>query len=69
MAALAKIDPRREALMWENRCVVLGKMQKTADGVKGTAARLLLLANVKLPADMAELQERLDAKFNARLAA
>jgi DNA sulfur modification protein DndB len=69
MAALAKIDPRRDSLMWESRCVVLGKMQKTSDGIKGTAARLLKLANVTLPPDMAELEKRLEAEFQARRAA
>ncbi|WP_420213475.1 DNA sulfur modification protein DndB (plasmid) [Burkholderia aenigmatica] len=67
MAALAKVDPRRASLMWDNRCVVLGKMQKTSDGVKATAARLLLLAHVSLPPEMAELEMRLDGEFQAKL--
>lgn len=67
MAALAKVDPRRESMMWENRCVVLGKMQKTTDGVKGTAAKLLSLANVSLPADMVPLEKRLDALLQEQL--
>ncbi|CAH2782656.1 MAG: hypothetical protein PPHEINF_2035 [uncultured Paraburkholderia sp.] len=69
MAALSKVDPRRASLMWENRCVVLGKMQKTTDGVKSTAARLLMLANVRLPADMDALEKRLQADFQGRLVA
>lgn len=63
MGALAKINPGRDALMWQNRCVVLGKMQKTSDGVKSTAAKLLTLANVPLTADMAELEKRLEPEF------
>lgn len=69
MGALSKVDPRRASLMWENRCVVLGKMQKTTDGVKSTAARLLMLANVGLPADMDALEKRLQADFQGRLVA
>ncbi|NRF83798.1 DGQHR domain-containing protein [Burkholderia gladioli] len=63
MAALSKIDPRRASLMWDNRCVVLGKMQKTTDGVKATAAKLLTLANVWLPPDLATLDKRLQEQF------
>lgn len=69
MSALSKVDPRRTSLMWDNRCVVLGKMQKTSDGVKSTAARLLMLANVALPADMAALEKRLQADPQGRLVA
>ncbi|QNM95442.1 DNA sulfur modification protein DndB [Chitinimonas koreensis] len=61
LEALAKVDPRKESLMWANRCVVLGKMQKTADGVKSTAAKLLTLANVPLTIEMRELEVRLAA--------
>jgi len=61
MEALTKIDPRKESLMWSGRCVVLGKMQKTSDGVKGTTARLLKLANVSLTKDLHELEKRLAA--------
>jgi len=59
--ALAKVDTRRSALVWQNRCVVLGKMQKTADGVNGTAAALLALAEVPLPQEMQALELRLAA--------
>lgn len=61
LEALAKIDPRKDSLMWAGRCVVLGKMQKTSDGVKGTAARLLKLAHVSLTQDLYELEKRLAA--------
>ena len=43
------------------RCVVLGKMQKTSDGVNGTASKLLTMANVTLPQHMRELEKRLAA--------
>ncbi|HEP6431488.1 TPA: DNA sulfur modification protein DndB [Burkholderia cenocepacia] len=65
LKSLSKVDPRRESLMWENRCVVLGKMQKTSDGVKSTAAKLLYLAGVALPADMKALDQRIHADFEA----
>ncbi|MGY2488279.1 DNA sulfur modification protein DndB [Cupriavidus sp. CP313] len=61
LEALTKVDPRKVSRMWAGRCVVLGKMQKTSDGVKGTAARLMLLANVSLPADLRALETRLAA--------
>jgi hypothetical protein len=61
LAALEKIDSRKAAQMWAGRCVVLGKMQKTSDGVKGTAIRMLRLANVSLTKDMHALERRLDA--------
>ncbi|HYD60291.1 MAG TPA: DNA sulfur modification protein DndB [Noviherbaspirillum sp.] len=59
MAALSKIVPHKDAWMWANRCVVLGKMQKTADGVKSTAAQLLVLADIPLPQDLQQLDNRL----------
>lgn len=59
--ALAKVDTRKVSRMWDRRCVVLGKMQKTADGVNGTAAKLLTMANVPLPQQMRELELRLAA--------
>lgn len=69
MEALAKVDVRRTSLMWSNRCVVLGKMQKTTDGIKSTAARLMRLANVRLPEDLEALDRRLEAEFQKQLAA
>ncbi len=45
--------------MWENRCVVLGKMQKTVDGTKATAAQLLSIANIPMPESLAELHQRI----------
>lgn len=59
--ALAKLDTRKVSLMWDRRCVVLGKMQKTADGVNSTASRMMTLANIPLPQHMRELEQRLAA--------
>lgn len=61
MAALADVVPAKDADMWSGRCVVLGKMQKTADGVKSTAAQMLQLANVPLGPDMEAIERRLRA--------
>lgn len=61
MFALNRVEPNKASPMWENRCVVLGKMQKTTDGVKGTAAQLLKFADVELPEAMAALELRLVA--------
>lgn len=46
--------------MWENRCVVLGKMQKTTDGIKATAAKLLGIAGVALTDDLASVDDRVE---------
>ncbi|CAH2802666.1 MAG: hypothetical protein CBHOC_4100 [uncultured Caballeronia sp.] len=69
MAALSKVDPRRASLMWENRCIVLGKMQKTTDGMKSTAARLLMLANVGLPAGHGCTRKTSAGRLQGRLVA
>lgn len=61
LQALSQVDTRKSALMWDRRCVVLGKMQKTSDGVNGTAAQLLKLADVDLPGSMRDLEQRLAA--------
>lgn len=61
MSSLANVVPTKNAAMWDGRCVVLGKMQKTADGVKSTAAQLLKLANVPLAEGMQQLEIRLAA--------
>jgi len=61
LEALAKVDERKVSRMWNKRCVVLGKMQKTTDGVNSTAAKLLTMANVPLPENMLDLERRLAA--------
>lgn len=57
MAGLRKISVSRASPTWENRCVVLGKMQKTGDGVNGTAAVLMKAMGLALPPDMRLLDE------------
>lgn len=61
VSALANIVPAKGAAMWAGRCVVLGKMQKTVDGVKSTAAQLLKLGNLPLDGAMQALETRLAA--------
>lgn len=56
---LALVAPSRNSPMWEGRCVVLGKMQMSSDGVKATAAKLLSLINLPLPIELANLEMRL----------
>lgn len=59
MRPLEAVQPSKSDGMWENRCVVLGKMQKTVDGTKATAAQLLSIANIPLPESLAELHQRI----------
>ncbi|WP_226034355.1 DNA sulfur modification protein DndB [Aquitalea palustris] len=59
MQGLSSVDPLKTAQMWDGRCVVLGKMQKTSDGVKLTAAQLLKAAGLEMLGEM----ERLDQKL------
>lgn len=55
LTGLADLDPAKSSPMWQNRCVVQGKMRKTTDGVKSTTAVLMQLCGVPLPDDIAEL--------------
>lgn len=59
---LALVASARNSVMWEGRCVVLGKVQLTSDGIKSTAAKLLNLINVPLPMELAQLEQRLISK-------
>jgi len=56
---LALVSSSRSSPMWEGRCVVLGKMQMTADGIKATAGKLLTLINLPLPPEIAQVERRL----------
>ncbi|HCU1977610.1 TPA: hypothetical protein OUH94_001036, partial [Pseudomonas aeruginosa] len=60
MQRLVVVDTDKGAAMWENRCVVLGKMQKTTDGIKATAAKLLGIAGVALTDDLASVDDRVE---------
>jgi len=55
MDNLQTLDPAKDSPMWENRCVVHGKMLKTTNGIKATAAVLLKTCGVPLPQDIADL--------------
>lgn len=59
MVPLCGVDPLKSAAMWQGRCVSLGRMQRTADGVKLTTAALLELAGKRLPEDLADAETRL----------
>lgn len=65
MGKLANIKPAKVDGMWENRCVVLGKMQKTTDGTKSTAAQLLQVTGVPLPEDLANVNARVEGGAKA----
>lgn len=68
MGRLSLVDPMKTSLQWENRCVVLGKMQKTADGVKSTAAQLMRMANIPLPSELILVNNRVEASHQTRMA-
>jgi len=55
LAGLAGLDPAKSSTMWHNRCVVQGKMRKTTDGIKSTAAVLMRLCGIELPEEIAQL--------------
>ncbi|REC96657.1 DNA sulfur modification protein DndB [Kushneria indalinina DSM 14324] len=59
LVSLYTIDPGKSSQVWQGRCVLHGKMQKTADGVKLTAAALLSTANCPLPDQLAQLESRI----------
>lgn len=63
---LALVSSSRTSPMWEGRCVVLGKMQMTSDGIKATAGKLLTLINMPLPSDIAQVERRLNPTALAR---
>ena len=55
MGSLQNLDPSKSSAMWANRCVVQGKMRKTTDGVKSTAAVLMSLCGITMPEDIKKL--------------
>ena len=64
MEKLENLVPDRTAPVWEGRCVVAGRMQKTSDGVKGTAATLMGLCGMALTPTVAETEMRLGSLLN-----
>ena len=59
MKKLVHVEIDKQSDCWKNRCVVLGKMQKTGDGAKSTAALLCRVIGVELSAALKEV----DVKF------
>lgn len=55
LSGLAQVDPEKSSPMWQGRCVLQGKMRKTTDGVKSTAAVLMKLCGIDLTDDLAKL--------------
>ncbi|WP_257291416.1 DNA sulfur modification protein DndB [Endozoicomonas sp. ONNA1] len=56
---LSNLDVMRSSDLWNGRCVLLGKMNKTADGVKGTAAQLCKALGLGLTIEMELIENRL----------
>lgn len=63
---LQSIHALKSAAMWQGRCVSLGKMQRTADGMKLTSVVFFELAGLPLPRDIAEAEERYQANVNSQ---
>lgn len=61
LGRMAAIEPAKTSPLWQNRCVMLGKMMKTTDGIKSTAAQLLRLAEVELPEDLARIDDKVNS--------
>ncbi len=59
MAGLSDIDINKSSACWENRCVVLGKMQKTTDGAKATAALLCQAVGIELSPALRDVEAKL----------
>ncbi|MDO3380393.1 DNA sulfur modification protein DndB [Geoalkalibacter halelectricus] len=55
LSGLGQLDPSKAAPLWQGRCVLQGKMRKTTDGVKSTAAVLMKHCGVDMPEDIARL--------------
>lgn len=61
LGRMSAIEPAKTSPLWQNRCVMLGKMMKTTDGIKSTAAQLLRLAEVELPEDLARIDDKVNS--------
>jgi DNA sulfur modification protein DndB len=57
---LTHVDINKQAACWENRCLVLGRLQKTSDGAKSTAALLCRIINIELSDALKEVDARFD---------
>jgi len=58
MKPLAKINVSRTHDTWNNRCVILGKMNKSAFGVKSTGAALCLATGLDLCPELNMMNDR-----------
>lgn len=54
---LANVDPSKASDLWKGRSVVAGRMVKTSTGVRSTAAQLMNLCGIPLPADLAAIND------------
>jgi DNA sulfur modification protein DndB len=61
MSRMSIFDPAKGSLMWKDRCVVLGKMQMTADGVKSTASKMMQVMGLTLTRELTEVERKLGA--------
>lgn len=59
LKALESINVSRTHPTWQNRCVLLGKMNKSSDGIKSTAAALCLHVDVKLDKDLESINNQI----------
>ncbi len=57
---LKSVDVNRNSKVWDGRCVVLGKMQKTTDGVNSTASILLTTCGLELPLTMRKIESNFE---------
>jgi len=65
MEPLSKVDPEKISAQWQGRCVHLGRMQKTAGGVKSSAAQLLKCCGLALPAELEDVDKRVLERWKA----
>lgn len=63
LEGLKAISVGKQMDYWQGRCVVNGKMNKTTDGVKLTAAQLCEFAGVALPPELAQAHEEVKAAW------
>ena len=59
MKSLTKINVSRTHDTWNNRCVLFGKMNKTADGVKSTGAALCIATGLDLCPELRMTNDRI----------
>lgn len=60
LGGLAEISLNKKHPAWANRCIVSGRLNKSATGVKSTAAVLIKAVGLELPADLQEVENRIE---------